>query len=637
MKTTIFDPTKFGLLLMVPFLVSTNLALRAEVPAIISYSGRVSVSNALFTGTGQFKFALVNAGSNVTRQATATATVTSGFVTSIAVTDGGNGYTTAPTVTISGGGGSAATATATVSGGAVTGITVVSAGGGYTSIPTVTIAPPPTSITYVTYWSHDATSSAGSEPSSSVALPVVNGLFTVPLGDTTVSNMGGLPPTVLNNDHVRLRIWFNDGVHGFAMMPPDHPFNSAPYALVAQNLAGSISASQLPANVALLSSNASFNGTVSATQFSGNGGGLSNLNGATVTGNLPASTLTHAWKLAGNSGVGSGNFIGTTDDIPLQFRVNNQRGLRIAYASNSLGETVNIIGGYSGNSVTNGLVGGTIGGGGLSGFENRVYGNFGTVAGGLGNTATAVSTVGGGESNTASGGDATVGGGAGNKATNSYATIAGGNNNAASGHSSVIGGGKDNTVSGSEATISGGNQNTVSGSYGTVPGGSNAKAFNFGQMAYASGRFAETGDAQTSVYVLRGTTTSSNQVELFLDGNDQRMTVPSDTTWTFEILIVGRSATYGDTFSAGATTAGYHFRGVIERNSMGFVDNTFLEGSFFAGSLTKTIQFEDDSSWDATVEADDTNHALIIKVVGSADRNVRWVATVRTVEVTFPE
>lgn len=46
---------------------------------------------------------------------------------------------TAPTVTLTGGGGTGATATANVSGGAVTGFTVTNSGSGYTSVPTVTM------------------------------------------------------------------------------------------------------------------------------------------------------------------------------------------------------------------------------------------------------------------------------------------------------------------------------------------------------------------------------------------------------------------------------------------------------------------------------------------------------------------
>jgi len=74
--------------------------------------------------------------------ATATATIDSGAVNAITVTDGGEYYKSAlpPTVTITGGGGSGATATATVSSaGIVTGISITAGGTGYTSAPTVTI------------------------------------------------------------------------------------------------------------------------------------------------------------------------------------------------------------------------------------------------------------------------------------------------------------------------------------------------------------------------------------------------------------------------------------------------------------------------------------------------------------------
>lgn len=53
------------------------------------------------------------------------------------VTAGGAGYTTAPTVAITGGGGSGATATAVVAGGVVTGVTITNKGTGYTSAPTI--------------------------------------------------------------------------------------------------------------------------------------------------------------------------------------------------------------------------------------------------------------------------------------------------------------------------------------------------------------------------------------------------------------------------------------------------------------------------------------------------------------------
>lgn len=60
-------------------------------------------------------------------------------VRSVIITNGGTGYTSAPTVAISGGGGTGATATATVSGGVVTAVTVTAAGSGFTSEPTIAL------------------------------------------------------------------------------------------------------------------------------------------------------------------------------------------------------------------------------------------------------------------------------------------------------------------------------------------------------------------------------------------------------------------------------------------------------------------------------------------------------------------
>ena len=73
-------------------------------------------------------------------------TINGQWVYSIAVTNGGSGYTTtAPLVTITGGGASrAATATATVASGKVTAITITDNGANFTSVPTVSIAAPTT-------------------------------------------------------------------------------------------------------------------------------------------------------------------------------------------------------------------------------------------------------------------------------------------------------------------------------------------------------------------------------------------------------------------------------------------------------------------------------------------------------------
>ena len=68
-----------------------------------------------------------------------------GVATTFTITQGGSGYTSAPTVSFSGPqatDGTSATATATITAGVVTAITLTNAGSGYTSAPTLTITPP---------------------------------------------------------------------------------------------------------------------------------------------------------------------------------------------------------------------------------------------------------------------------------------------------------------------------------------------------------------------------------------------------------------------------------------------------------------------------------------------------------------
>ena len=67
-------------------------------------------------------------------------------VTNVAVVDGKTRYLEAPAVTFSGGGGSSAAATASVAGGAVSSIAVTNVGSAYTSAPAVAIAKPKRTI-----------------------------------------------------------------------------------------------------------------------------------------------------------------------------------------------------------------------------------------------------------------------------------------------------------------------------------------------------------------------------------------------------------------------------------------------------------------------------------------------------------
>jgi hypothetical protein len=223
--------------------------------------------------------------------------------------------------------------------------------------------------------------------------------------------------------------------------------------------------------------------------------------------------------------------------------------------------------------------------------------------------------VGGGTQNYADGSRATVSGGYENTTSNDEATVSGGRENAASGNYAAVSGGYLNTASGFTAAVGGGTRNVASNDRATVPGGDGADASHYGQWAYASGYFSRTGDAQASLYVLRAVTSSTQTWEdLYLDGNVRRLAIANNRAMTFDILIVGQSDS--------GESAGYTCEGVIE-NFNGTTD--LLYGPCVALD-------EDVATWSARLADDDTLDLLRVLVMGNGE-NIRWVATVRAVEV----
>lgn len=289
---------RFSLVLLGACLFRSAIALEAQtVPPLVNYQGRVAVGGINFDGSGQFKFALVDGGTNTSVQAAATANLSGAFVTSVNVTSQGVGYTSAPAVSFSGGGGSGAAATANVSSGKVISITVNNAGSGYTSAPTVIIVPPPANVVYITYWSNDGTSTAGSQPSAAVALSVTKGLYSVLLGDTSLLNMSAIPASVFLNPDVRLRVWFNDGSNGSQLLSPDQRL--APTAYLANGVITSANIANGAVGSAQLGSGLTLAGNTTGT-FSGNlsGNVTGDLSG-NVTGNVSGSAASFTGTLSG--------------------------------------------------------------------------------------------------------------------------------------------------------------------------------------------------------------------------------------------------------------------------------------------------------------------------------------------------
>ncbi len=126
-----------------------------------------------------------------------------------------------------------------------------------------------------------------------------------------------------------------------------------------------------------------------------------------------------------------------------------------------------------GNTIANGVIGGTISGGGGSldgaSYANTLSSHWGTIAGG--------------QLNVVSGNDATISGGLWNTATGFAATIGGGRSNTAAGWVTTISGGSGNSTDGSYSTVAGGMSNIANG-FGAFAAGCSARALHAGAFVW---------------------------------------------------------------------------------------------------------------------------------------------------------
>lgn len=221
-----------------------------------------------------------------------------------------------------------------------------------------------------------------------------------------------------------------------------------------------------------------------------------------------------------------------------------------------------------------------------------------------------------GRSLTISGQDSFAGG-SGNSVVGAYSAAFGLTNTCAGGYGLSLG--RTNTNSGAYS-VTVGRSNATTGDWALTTGYSASNPHDFSH-AIGGESFAAVGDCQSTVMVARAQTTNATLTAMRLGAATQRISIPDQTTWAFEALIVARRTDADD------ESAGYKITGVIDRQ-------TGAGTTALVGTPTVTVLAEDTAAWDATVVADSSTGALEFRVQGEASKTIRWVARVALSEVS---
>jgi hypothetical protein len=366
------------------------------------------------------------------------------------------------------------------------------------------------------------------------------------------------------------------------------------------------------------------------------GGGFTNSGTASAAVTTQSGTMnatTAVTLSASNASIKVGQYI-TGTSIAGDTYVAAISGTALTLSKNASGSSTSTLSFYTPHGI---VVGGGnnqatgsysfIGGGGDAGTaanRNVASGDWSFVGGGIKNTSSASASVvvGGGSygsgfaANTASGTSSFVGAGYQNSAGGFAGVVVGGSGNGQTNNAGFIGAGSNNTANSNNAAIAG-------GAYGTSRSVEGYAVFPAHNNPIASA----SGVSQGALLVLGVQTTDATATVLRSNS--------SAASSTNQVILPNNSAYYfrGEVVAGvtgGGNTAAWTFEGAIKRGAG--VGTTAIVGTVI---INRTTYDSGASGWSITVTADTTNGGLAITVTGQASTTIRWVAQVRTTEMTY--
>jgi hypothetical protein len=236
----------------------------------------------------------------------------------------------------------------------------------------------------------------------------------------------------------------------------------------------------------------------------------------------------------------------------------------------------------------------------------------------------------GGDSNATGTNSAAIGGSSNTSSGTSSATISG-SNNTASGINATILGGTSNTSSGTSSAIIGATTSTANAANSVIVGGqvgtTRSIIGNLVSSASSQPISGTIGGSQLAMLILGRQTTDATATVLASNASaaaaTNQITLPDNAAYYFRGEVIAGVTGAGD-------TKGWYIEGVIKRGAG--VATTVLVGT---PSVTSLYADAGATTWTVAVTANTTLGCLTITVTGQAATTIRWVAQIRTTEMTY--
>jgi hypothetical protein len=268
----------------------------------------------------------------------------------------------------------------------------------------------------------------------------------------------------------------------------------------------------------------------------------------------------------------------------------------------------------------------------IGGFNNHAIANSSGILGGNANTASGQnSAVAGGAGSLASALDSAILGGSTNTASATFSGVCLGNFNTASANNAVVAGGASNSASGLNSIVLGGSNSTASGIASVILGGTRGTTRSIsGSIASQASDdpiTATAGVSQLAMLILARQTTDATATVLASNASaaaaTNQIALPNNSAYYFRGEVIAGVTGAGD-------SKGWYIEGLIKRGANAAATSV-------VGTPTVTSLYADTgaATWSVAVAADTTLGCLKITVTGQAATTIRWVAQVRTTEMTY--